>query len=62
MRAFTKAGDVAGTGGSQPTSYTMTLLWVGPHGLPQTFVAPTQPGTPLDMRKAAGDARPAIVG
>ncbi len=37
---FTKSGDVAVTAGGQATSYTMTLSWVGPHGLPQTFVAP----------------------
>jgi hypothetical protein len=29
------------TAGNQPTSYTLTLSWVGPHGLPQTFAAPT---------------------
>jgi hypothetical protein len=29
------------TAGNQPTSYNLTLSWVGPHGLPQTFVAPT---------------------
>ena len=29
------------TAGNQPTSYTLTLSWVGPHGLPQSFVAPT---------------------
>jgi hypothetical protein len=38
--AFTQGGGVAVTAGSQATSYTMTLSWVGPHGLPQTFVAP----------------------
>jgi hypothetical protein len=38
---FTKSGGVAVTAGGQATSYSMTLSWVGPHGLPQTFVAPT---------------------
>jgi hypothetical protein len=28
------------TAGAKPTSYTLTLSWVSPHGLPQTFVAP----------------------
>jgi hypothetical protein len=29
------------TAGNQPTSYSLTLSWTGPHGLPQSFVAPT---------------------
>jgi len=29
------------TAGNQPTSYSLTLAWTGPHGLPQSFVAPT---------------------
>jgi hypothetical protein len=28
------------TAGADPTSYTLSLSWTGPHGLPQTFVAP----------------------
>jgi IPT/TIG domain len=36
------------TAGGQPTSYTLSLSWAGPHGLPQTFVAPA-------VRLAAGD-------
>jgi hypothetical protein len=32
---------VAVTAGGQPTSYTLTLSWAGPHGFPQTFAAPT---------------------
>ena len=29
------------TAGDQPTSYTRSLSWTGPHGFPQTFQAPT---------------------
>ena len=36
------------TAGDQPTSDTLSLSWTGPHGLPQTFVAPT-------VQLAAGD-------
>lgn len=32
---------VAVRAGAQPSSYTLTLSWVGPHGFPQTFDAPT---------------------
>ncbi len=36
------------TAGAQPMSYTLSLSWTGPHGSPQTFVAPT-------VHLAAGD-------
>jgi hypothetical protein len=36
------------TAGDQPTSYTLSLSWTGPHGFPQTFVAPA-------VHLAAGD-------
>lgn len=36
------------TAGDQSTAYTLTLSWTGPHGFPQTFVAPT-------VHIAAGD-------
>jgi hypothetical protein len=46
---FNAARDtVAVTAGNQPTSATLSLSWIGPHGFPQTFVAPT-------VHLAAGD-------
>lgn len=36
------------TAGNQPTSSSLSLSWVGPHGLPQTFAAPA-------VHLAAGD-------
>ncbi len=46
---FNAAHDaVEVTAGNQPTSYTLSLSWAGPHGFPQTFAAPT-------VHLAAGD-------